>query len=162
MIKTNGYLCLLFTLLLAQAQAQLQLHTTVLAASGSSYESSDLKLEWTLGETMVATHSNTFRLCEGFHQQKEATIVSTYEAPELDFKLHAFPNPVGPQLTLQAEQPRELRAQLVNLSGQLLRQRQLRQRTEQIDVSGLPPGLYFLKVHNASGLHLKTFKIIKE
>ncbi|CAM4058449.1 CotH kinase family protein [Flavobacterium antarcticum] len=79
--------------------------------------------------------------------------------PETNIKFTAYPNPV--QTTLHIASNTELlSAELYNLYGQMVRKIQPNTTLTEIDVRGLPNGIYILKVKNTSQEE-KAIKIIK-
>ena len=79
--------------------------------------------------------------------------------PETNIKFTAYPNPV--QTTLHIASNTELlSAELYNLYGQMVLKIQPNTTSTEIDVQGLPNGIYILKVKNASQVE-KAIKIIK-
>lgn len=161
-MKTHWNLCLLFALLFTQVQAQNELHCSVLANAGNAHEANGLRLEWTLGETVVETFSDAgLTLHQGFHQACKI-IVSTHETAQLDFDIQAFPNPVEKLLVIEIEKPQRLLFRLLSVDGRVVNTQITEGVSGQLDVGDLSSGLYFLQALDAQGTQLKTFKIIKK
>lgn len=158
--KWNILICL--CLLLVMAHAQIQLTPTVLTNSGGSSESGALIQEWTLGEIMVETFSNSnLQLGQGFHQGYPDVGDFAYEAPGLTIDIQVLPNPVSFQLSIFTDAQEPLDFQMMDLTGRVVLQQNISGSEAIIDVSALPGALYFLRVLNQKGLLLKTFRILK-
>lgn len=84
------------------------------------------------------------------------------EENDLAETLNVFPNPASNWLQLESNSSEPIRSvDIYNLSGQLMSTYPARQiNNETIDVSALPPGMYLIHAHSASGLHLA--KVMKE
>lgn len=70
--------------------------------------------------------------------------------------LQVYPNPAGDRLTVEHSTGETLTAQLLDLWGRPLRVLPLPDERTTIDLSGLPPGLYFLRLPG------KTVRVVKE
>jgi trimeric autotransporter adhesin len=71
-----------------------------------------------------------------------------------------FPNPVTNKIFLQNKLQSDLKINITNALGQVISIHNASMANQEIDVSFLPQGIYYLKVQNDSGQ--KVFKIIKE
>lgn len=85
---------------------------------------------------------------------------------QLDLNMKVFPNPVQDRLNLQVEGSENGRFELrlLNTAGQLVRSAQVLiangRSNEQLEVTELPAGLYFL--HLTDGRRVKTMHVVKE
>ncbi len=76
-------------------------------------------------------------------------------------ELFIYPNPVKSILTVESKQPlREADISLYDARMRLVLQHRMEQTIEELDVSHLPSGIYYLKV--VSGLGSGVMKVIKE
>ncbi len=75
--------------------------------------------------------------------------------------LQVFPNPAQNSLTISKENHQDLRFEILDVSGKILRRHSIqKQKAEtKLDLSPLPSGMYFLKAR--SGGSERTFKILK-
>ena len=73
------------------------------------------------------------------------------------FELSVYPNPTQGILNLKFEESSNsvIQVQLLNGSGQLVLNQNLSSTTNQIDLSNLPKGIYFLNVSNNERRELK-------
>ena len=139
---------------------------TVIANSGGSGSNVSHQLEWTLGESVIATVTNgSNTLTQGFHQP-HLSVVSVQQLPS-DMQLHAFPNPTQGQILMQwqsasASPQAALNTVLVDALGRNLRSWTFAQEDRQavLDISNLPTATYFLQVWSA-GQQIQLFKIVK-
>ncbi|MCD4730575.1 MAG: T9SS type A sorting domain-containing protein, partial [Bacteroidales bacterium] len=83
------------------------------------------------------------------------SIISDYEFNQLD----VYPNPVRNKLTVTNPSNQVFTFEIYNLNAKRVFQRKFYGKSDNIDVSGLSPGIYICKI--ASGNKVKTIKIIK-
>ena len=95
----------------------------------------------------------------------ESLVAGIEELSNVGIGIEIAPNPVKDQLmiTIQSEQKATVKVQLMNATGQLFYQQQLKliegQQWEQIDMSQLASGVYFLQTTKENAVD--TQKIIK-
>ncbi len=136
---------------------------TVISSAGDSFKSANAELSWTLGESIIETlTANNAVLTQGFHQ----TNLMITSVGELEQKtlVKVFPNPVGNIVNIEVKEGTELtHLQLVDLQGRSLISRSLPQTAgvEQLDLSLLPAGSYYLRLLNATAKTIQTLKIVK-
>ncbi len=138
----------------------------VIAAAGDVSKSSNLVLEWTLGEAVVETASSSAALyTQGFHQP--LLEVQKIPAPNLVMKniFHVFPNPTTSVLNIQLEDISEARllVTLVDANGRVLINNEFPPKSNllKIDVKRFTHGTYFLRITDAKGAITGQFKVIK-
>lgn len=73
-------------------------------------------------------------------------------------QLQIYPNPVSKQLNIQTKSDLEIRYQLIDLSGKVVKTGKFIGNLHQIDVQDLAQGVYFLKL--TAGQHIENHKII--
>ena len=71
-----------------------------------------------------------------------------------------YPNPVSDVLTIEINGSQTARVDIINNAGQAIVSRNIKAGSGNIDVSGLPSGIYIVKV--ADGQNVQTKKIIKK
>jgi predicted outer membrane repeat protein len=94
----------------------------------------------------------------GAYYYFQATITGMSEVSEIVFTL--FPNPAGNQVRIRTEEAIN-QIQLLNLSGQLVREASVSPGSDRIDLEGVPTGIYLVKIIGANGM-VATKKLIKE
>ena len=133
-------------------------NSEVIASSGESLEQGNLKVEFTIGETIIATHSgNNNELTQGFHQ---SNLVVTKIKEISPLSIQVFPNPTQDIITISSEENKNFQINLTNLNGQLLQQVIISQNTTSLDLSALPAGIYLLQAIDQQQT-VKTYKINK-
>lgn len=143
-------------------QAQ-SLEPYVIASTGSfGANSAGTTLSWTVGEAITTTESagNTM-LTQGFHQPVTINIVAVNELLAETLNLQVYPNPTVAQLTIKKEGGSSLKAQLIDVLGQVVQVQQLNNSQTTLNIEYLPASSYFLKVTDLEGRAIKTFKIQK-
>lgn len=156
---------LLFLSLLFGAWSYSQsLSPEVIATAGDHFTSSSAQLSWTLGEPVSETFygEGTTILTQGFHQTNlMITALADFSA---DFKVSVYPNPTAEWLNVEApDAPAAFGLELFDVTGKPLQflpaEAQSERRT--VDLSGLTPGMYLLRLRTEDRKTIKTFKIFK-
>ncbi|MDZ4706277.1 MAG: T9SS type A sorting domain-containing protein [Saprospiraceae bacterium] len=161
------FLALVFSL---GVSAQSGFSSSVIASAGSSSQKGKTRLEWTLGETAVATIITTSGLLtEGFHQPEilKITPVSGVRPVTSDTELVTIaPNPVSTWFTIYL--PRDWSAQtsmiaLFDAWGKQVQTGQIQpgQANAEWDMSMHPTGTYWLRIVAKDSQQVQTFKVIK-
>ncbi|MFO8067789.1 MAG: T9SS type A sorting domain-containing protein [Bacteroidales bacterium] len=140
----------------------------VISTGGNHFESEDLSVTFTVGETFVETlYSNEYILTQGFHQTK-LTIVNIEDAPELYFNITAFPNPTNDFVNVKIEghdasidNKSKLHYSIFDMNGKLIVSNVINEKSFRINFSNLKPTTYFIKIFE-NNKEMKTFKIIKQ
>ena len=74
----------------------------VVATAGSSFQSNDIILDWTIGEPVVSTlEASSIILSQGFHQP-EYTLVSVEPLLSNVGSVDVFPNPFSSEVSIKA------------------------------------------------------------
>jgi hypothetical protein len=134
----------------------------VVASSGSSSQSGDTFLEWTLGEPVTATFSSgNVMLTQGF-QQPELTVTAIKTNNDLLFIIEAYPNPTGDLLMIQIgnSEFRDFQYVLYDMNGKVLDKKELAGTVTGIAMNNHPAGVYLLKIIQADK-EIKMFEIVK-
>ena len=137
--------------------------STVISSAGDSFKSANAELSWTLGESIIETlTANNAVLTQGFHQTN--LIITSVEELGQKTLVKVFPNPVGNIANIEVKEGTGLtHLQLVDLQGRSLINRSLPLAAgiEQLDLSQLPAGSYYLRLLNATAKTIQTLKIVK-
>lgn len=96
------------------------------------------------------THTRTI-ICKG-EEEKTATAIMNFDNSN---KLSVYPNPCRNIVNVDLKAGKQTRAILFNKSAQVVREVNLQPGGNQIDVSSLKPGVYFLKTEE------EVFKLVK-
>lgn len=134
----------------------------VIATSGGNEQNSDISIEWTLGEPVIATLSTgTAVLTQGFHQPDlEVTVIKSLDG--LPYTVEAYPNPTDELLLIQLKnaEARDFQYLLYDMTGKVLEQKKLESDVTAINMQNHPAGIYVLKI-TQHDLEIKMFEIIK-
>ncbi len=148
---------------------------TVVASAGGESQSGKVNLNWTLGETAVATVSlgNGELLTEGF-QQPDLLRVEPAESvnplPRYDAApagaITIAPNPVSTKLNIQIPETwnqEALAVELFDANARKIRNGRIEPglATAQWDMSAQPAGTYWLRIIAPGAKQAQTFKIVK-
>ena len=125
-------------------------------SAGSSFRSSELVLDFTIGEVFTQTFTNKgITLTQGQHQQ-DKVILTASKAIIVDFsnnevqasnsslfELKAFPNPFQSSVTIQSSEAKDLAYTIYNTQGQLITSGTLSDLNNKIDLESLITGTYY-------------------
>lgn len=133
----------------------------VLSAAGEDFETSGVKVSWTLGEPVIETFSNGNNfLTQGFHQTK--LIVTPVLNLSANGTIRVYPNPVRKFVFIEFENfgKSNAIAELFGSDGKLLIQAKIAKSRTGLDLFKYQNGSYLLKISSGNVI-LNTFKLIK-
>jgi hypothetical protein len=156
--------CLLVASLSAQ---QFESCRQVIGFGGATISLGSYHVSSTGGEAVIGTQRGTiYTVTQGF-QQPELCITVAVEAinPLPNWKLQLFPNPTSGHLQLAWEgigEVPDFQLHLVDVAGKILYQQNYLNPlpTLGIDLSGYPPGAYFLQVYLAESKESQAFSLL--
>lgn len=140
-------------------QAQVKDKELVSSAADTYVINPDAIITWTIGETAIDTYtSNSVMFVEGFHQPAIAIVV-VEEAPGFKNSVSVFPNPAVEYISIRldesasgllkaASMPKKVRAELLDIGGQLVYKEDFEGADHKIDVHLLANGMYLLRLTN--------------
>ncbi len=122
----------------------------VVSSGGESYTNSSGQIDYTIGETIIETISDSAnQLTQGFHQP--VIQVTEIGDQSSDIGMIVYPNPTNGSLTIQMnELPNGLKYLLFDATGKLVMSDQVRQSRSTIDMNVFASGQYVLKFSNNS------------
>jgi hypothetical protein len=135
--------------------------TDLISSSGESFSEAGYQLDWSVGECVTATFSNTdYMLMQGFHQG--TWIITAVRDFKKEMLVSVFPNPTSDFINLKFENPYSDKMQYVitDISGTVIGKNNINTSVQSINVSNLTAGTYFLTISENSKL-IKSYKIIK-
>ena len=149
-------ICLLGSTIFGQT-----IQNSVISSTGSTASSGNVKMDFTLGETVIETFSaggNT--LTQGFHQTN-LTLVAI-ENVELFSEVNVYPNPANAVFNIDIPSGFDmLDIYLYDVLGKLLITQKEVSGLITFDVAHLSTGTYYLQMINSSKNQIKTYKLIK-
>ena len=155
-MKKTGTLIVL-TLLTFSTFSQVQ---EVVSSSGDNYNNSSGSIQYTLGEVVISTVSNSnSTITQGFHQTKWDFVgLEDYSS---DFDVTVYPNPISERLTIRATAFSNIQYKMHDAIGRIIFQGTLNAETTPIDVISITPGAYSITLYDQNESKLKTFKLVK-
>src|SRR4030042_2117182 len=97
----------------------------VVAAAGNSSENRETIIEWSLGETVIATLTNgNITLTQGFQQPRlSVTVIKSIDG--LPFTIEVYPNPTDDLLLIKLDydEARDFQYLMYDVNGKVLLQR---------------------------------------
>ena len=121
---------------------------SVISSSGDSYSNGSVIMDYTLGEIVVETHTNsTTILTQGFHQ---GVLEVSTEVVNIDIKTKVYPNPTTNFLIIELEKNVNADILVYDINGKLVMKDRLNnEQQKQLDFSFLTQGNYFLHINIA-------------
>ncbi len=137
----------------------------IVASSGNSFQTTNLELDWTLGEPVIITMENeNILLTNGFHQPTYDVISSTSHTDQSIFA-DIFPNPFTDQLNIlvSIEKLNTGNIELIDLTGHCVWDESFsgKKINTHLNSSSLPSGLYFITIANHTGQIAQSFPVVK-
>ncbi len=139
----------------------------VIATAGGDTTVNGVSVSWTLGEVAIETIANddsTLILTQGF-QQGYFEITSIGEPLSNNFILKIYPNPASEfvWVALESEEIKDAIVELYDMEGKLVYNSKLNvvEGPNKIELNRLSSSQYILRISDATGNVLQTFKLIK-
>jgi hypothetical protein len=158
-MKTKLTLSMIFATIWLFSTAQESVNPAGGNASGSGGTSN-----YTIGQVAYQTHSGTGgTVAEGVQHPFEIWVVTSIDdAIGITLNVSAYPNPTKNFLTLEVKdfEPTGLTYLLFDMSGKILQDKQITDTHTSIDMSGLVPAIYFVRLVQYNK-EVKVFKIVK-
>lgn len=133
-------------------------------ATGGDASGNNGSVSYSFGQVIYQTHTGTNgTITEGVQQPYEISVVTgTEEEKGISTSLSAYPNPATDHVTLEIDNPEPgtLSYQMYDITGRLLQQKQIKNRTTNIKMRDLAASTYLIRVHQNEKV-IKSFKIIK-
>ena len=163
-MKTKIFLLLLLTIGITCLSNGIQAQVTTSTAGGDATGDGGT-VSYTIGQvfyqSIKGTNGNT--VSQGVQQPFEISVETGIpEASGINIGASAYPNPTTDHLTVKVEDydTSGLQFMLFDMSGKLIKITKAEGIKTQIDMSGLIPASYFIKVLDKNK-EIKVFKIIK-
>ena len=121
---------------------------SVVSSSGDSYSNGSVIMDYTLGEIVVETHTNsTTILTQGFHQ---GVLEVHTGVVNIDIKTKVYPNPTRNFLIVELEENVNADILVYDINGKLvIKDRLNNEQQKQLDFSFLKQGNYLLHINIA-------------
>ena len=132
----------------------------LISSSGDYYETSELSLEWSIGEIMTETFTEgSLILTQGLHQSY-FTITALDELPPTLSNISVYPNPATQYFYINTSQT-DLKYTITDIAGKIIAQDNVNGKTK-VNISNYTNNIYFLNIIEKDNTSKKTFKIIKQ
>ena len=121
---------------------------SVISSSGDSYSNGGIMMDYTLGEIVVETFSNSANiLTQGFHQ---GDLMVTTAVVNLDIKTKIYPNPTTNFIIIELENNVNAELLVYDINGKIVIKDKLNEeQKKQLDFSFLNQGNYLLHINIA-------------
>jgi hypothetical protein len=138
---------------------------SAIVATGGNITDTGGSVSFSIGQVSYKTVSGSNgSKAEGVQQPFEISVVTAIERSDgINLEFNLFPNPATDyiKLFIATDKFTELRYELFNINGLLLKERIIEGAETEISMAGLSSATYFLKILS-SNKAIKTFKIIKK
>jgi len=133
----------------------------VIATQGASYSNTNNSIDFTIGEVVIATLTNTNNvLTQGFHQTN-LTVLAVDDF-DINYQARVFPNPAEDFLQLDIQNFEGLNYKIYTLLGKELAYAKINKKNTDVNLGNYAKGLYFLAILNENNQKLKTYRILKK
>jgi hypothetical protein len=121
---------------------------SVISSSGDSYNNGGIMMDYTLGEIVIETYTNSNTiLTQGFHQ---GDLKVTTAVVNLDIKTKIYPNPTTNFLIIELEKNVNAELLVYDINGKIVIKDKLNEeQKKQLDFSFLNQGNYLLHINIA-------------
>jgi hypothetical protein len=132
----------------------------LISTAGDVFSGNSLQIEWSLGETVIDSYTDTdVILTQGFHQPE----IIHEDIPDTLVKI--YPNPFDLLFYIELEEieteSNHFSMVLFDMSGRVVFAQDIEMGSNEIHTEDIPDGIYFLKLFDAKSNLLKSVKIIK-
>lgn len=136
------------------------------ASSGGYYKQINGSIQFTIGEPLTETYSDsTAKLYQGF-EQGSYIITSVTELPLIaGLDVNLYPNPSSGvfNFKIKSDFNTLFKVEVTDAQGKLILQKEINSNgLESIDLSNFAYSIYYVTVANTEKNYLKTFKIAKQ
>ncbi len=134
---------------------------TVISSSGKAYSNNYAKIDYTVGEIIISSHSTqTTDITQGFHQPR-LKITEVVDLP-LDFDIKVFPNPTEQYIQIEFnKKTKNYSFEIFDVNQKLIIRQDIHNLKTTIDISQYATAIYFLRILNNHQNRVKVYKIIK-
>ena len=122
--------------------AQIQISRDVIGASGTEFNSTNLGVSFTIGETFTSTFNQTSSHSLGF-QQEDGSFVSVYELSNDVVTIH--PNPTSENLTFTSSSDSPFVYHIYDLVGRIVWTGNSQKGVLTLDVTSIVDGKYMIE-----------------
>ncbi|MCH8902780.1 MAG: T9SS type A sorting domain-containing protein [Bacteroidetes bacterium] len=133
---------------------------SVVSSSGNYGQWQSGSITWTIGQGFYQTISNSANtLTQGFNQPLKQAI----ELVDKEIGITIYPNPTRSQLTIQTSNNfSDLTFELLDIQGRILIVKSTTANSfVEMSMDNVSTGLYFLKISDAQGRLIRTYKVEK-
>lgn len=137
----------------------------VLSSQGGSYQTDEVVLDFTLGESIIETYSNTeISILQGFHQTYviDDAVTALSNSSRLKEAVSIYPNPTMDFLKLEIKNFQGLNYKIYDLNGRTVLQSELTDQVTKIDILKLPEATYQLILTDPKRQEFNGYLIIKK
>lgn len=141
---------------------QITMEKSTLGPAGDFFANENLSLDWTMSEIAVESfvQEGSLSLFLGFYLPE---IITPTNEPDQKFQLDLYPNPCSGILNISASEGTEIMAEVFDQNGKIVlaKQMYLDGISDEINISFLPTGSYYLRIIDTSKKVWSSFKIQK-
>lgn len=142
------------------AKAQF-LTPSIVSTTGDYYANATGSLSYTIGEPIIETYSGGSNILTQGFQQTDYSFVGVQNVTKSDIQISVYPNPFASTFTLNNMANVQLFAQITDMTGKVIYQRNLVPGNNMINPGNLADAIYLLTVTDNTGAKVQTIKIVR-
>jgi len=133
----------------------------LIGSTGGYFQNSDIKLSWSVGETVIETFSaSNLYLTSGF-QQPYYYMVSVKEKLNGNSSVSVFPNPMTTKINCKIDDGKKYSLKILDITGKEIINQSLDSQYNTIDLTHQTKGNYLFTIFDEFGTEICTYKIVK-
>ena len=120
---------------------------SLVSSSGSTFNNSNVIIDFSIGEIVINTFNSSSLLTQGFHQE---VLKITTELVNIDIKTKVYPNPTTSILNIELERNIIADIMVYDINGKLVIKDKLKdEQKKQLEFDFLKQGNYILHINTA-------------
>jgi hypothetical protein len=141
--KLKKWLIMLLVLNAILVNAQIVAEPQLVCSGGSFFSTHNYHFSWSIGELAVTTLDQGIILSQGFYQGSKSNS-SFSNDPSFFFEI--YPNPATELLIIRQDIAQKVIAEISDITGKKAGDFLLNYSPQEVNISHLMPGLYFLRI----------------
>jgi disulfide oxidoreductase YuzD len=133
----------------------------VVASSGGKFNTENVNLSFTIGETMVETYQQAdLMLTQGFHQST-FTFTELTNVDNRALEVSLFPNPATDYVNIKCEEHGYM-YRFIDMDGKVIFDGYLKNDITKLSLDNVCEAQFLLEVYSTRDKYKKTFKVLKQ
>jgi hypothetical protein len=133
----------------------------IVTTSGGSMSNNAVQINWTIGEIITETISNSNNTLTSGFNQPVLEIISSIKTIHENIKLSIYPNPSKQYINIKYEGQLPINARIFSINGYVHSDLEITHPNTQFDFSGYANGIYSIIFIDKSG-NINIYRIVKQ